>query len=98
MNDTTDSLSHPANAWMNDPSKVALAKQMSEDFDWAMANYAELERMYPGESIAVWQKKVVAHGMEEKELLRQAAAAGIVEKEVVVFPFLAIFEVPVDFC
>ena len=48
-----------ANAWMDDPGKVDIVRQMKEDFDWAMCNQTWLEQMYPAQSVVVWRKQVV---------------------------------------
>ena len=79
---------------MHDPAQVAIVRQMKEDFEWAMARHTDLQATYLGESIAVWRKQVVAHGMNEEDLLREAQASGCPADEVVVIEFPTFFESP----
>ena len=73
---------------------IGKSQKMKEDFDWAITHHHELERQYSGESIAIWRKEVIAHGPDENELLRRAAAMGITERQLVVLEFPTFFESP----
>ena len=86
----------PANAWLKDPAKLANIQRSQEDFDWAMAHHAELEKQYIGQSVAICNKQIVAHGKTEEEVLRHAEAAGISLDHLVVFEFPDFFEMPCD--
>jgi len=81
-------------SWINNPAKVVIVRQMKEDFAWAMDNQDDLERQYPGESVVVWRKQVIAHGTDEEQLLRQAANADRPREQLVVIEFPAFFESP----
>ena len=85
-------MSHPANAWQNDPVKVARFRQVQEDMDWAFDHYAELDRQYHGEYVAVRGKQVVAHSAELGDLLEQAVRAGFPERELAILNFPDYFE------
>jgi hypothetical protein len=68
--------------------------RMHEDLRWAMEHHQELEQQYPGESIVVWQKQVIAHGPDEEALLQQAASPERPREQLVVVEFPAFFESP----
>lgn len=94
MDPTNPDLAHPANRWMSDPAQVAIARQMKEDFAWAMEHYTELEQQYLGESIVIWKKQVLAHGIDEEAILQRAASAERPRGQLVVVEFPAFFESP----
>lgn len=79
---------------MHDPAKVAVVRQMKDDFDWALQHHTELEQQYPGESVVVWHQQVIAHGTNEAELLDQAASVERPREQLVVVEFPAYFETP----
>lgn len=66
-------------------------QQMHDDMQWALAHHDALESQYPGESVVVWRRQVIAHGHDEAALLRQAEAADRPRDQLVVveFPTLA---------
>ena len=68
--------------------------QMHDDLRWAMEHHNELERLYPGESVVVWKKQVIAHGTDEEQLLQQAATADRPRDQLVVVEFPTFFESP----
>ncbi len=89
MSDTHDDLlSHPANAWLHDPGRVARARQVQEDLAWAREHYGELEERYRGEYVAVWRKGVVGHGADLGGLLASVVKVDRPREE------LAILEIP----
>src|SRR5262245_4333707 len=85
-------MSHPANAWQNDPVKVARLRQADEDLSWAIEHYAELDQQYRGEYVAVNRKQVVAHHADLGQLFEQAARAGFCESELAIMPVASLFE------
>ncbi len=87
MNNENELRSHPANAWMHDPAKVAVVRQRQEDLDWAMAHSHELSQQYPGDYLVVCRKQVVAHGTDGPRVLQQASAAGSPREELVFVAF-----------
>jgi Family of unknown function (DUF5678) len=87
-------MADPANAWQNDPAKVALVRQRHEDLDWARAHHDELDQRYHGEYIVIWKQQVLAHGVDLGELLQQAATPEHPVEELVIFDFPAFFETP----
>ena len=83
MNENPSS-TNSLNAWMDDPGTVDMVRQMQEDFAWALEHHRELEQQYPGESVVVWQKQVIAHGSDAEELLDMLETQGYAERELVV--------------
>ena len=69
-------------------------QQMHADLRWAMANHQELERKYAGQSIVVFRRRVVAHGIDETELLREAASPTRPRNQLVVVEFPDFLESP----
>ncbi len=87
-------MTHPSNAWMNDPVKVARIRQEQEDMRWALENYNALDECYHGEYVAVLRKQVVGHGADLGELLEQMERAGFAQGEVAIVEFPTFFETP----
>jgi Family of unknown function (DUF5678) len=83
-----------ANPCQNDPAKVARARQRQEDHAWAMAHYNELDQQYHGECVVIWKKRVIAHGVDLGELLRQTETPERPAEELVIVDFPAFFETP----
>jgi hypothetical protein len=89
------SLQNAVNAWMDDPVQVDIVRQMKDDLAWAMEHHDELELQYPGESVVVWRKQVIAHGTDDEEkLLRAATSAQRPREQLVVVEFPNFFESP----
>jgi Family of unknown function (DUF5678) len=87
-------MSHPANAWQEDPAKVARVRQMQEDLTWAEEHYAELDEQYRGEYVGLWRKQVIGHSTDLKELLDQVVRDGFPRNAIAVFGVPAFFETP----
>jgi Family of unknown function (DUF5678) len=72
-----------------------LEKRQCEDASWA-TNAPEVHQ-YPGEFVVVRNKRVVAHGLDENQLVKQAAAqeqCPEYELVVLVIPPLELWEIP----
>ena len=67
---------------------------MHEDLQWAMSRGSELEQQYPGEYLIIWQKQVIAHGIDSEELLDTLSSKERPREELVVFECPAFFESP----
>jgi hypothetical protein len=84
----------PTANWLEDPERVAIARQVHEDLEWALAHYSELEPQYRGEYVAVWQKQVIAHAKELEQLLSQAASPEHPREQLAVVEFPDFLETP----
>ena len=71
-----------------------IERQMYKDLRWAMDHHDELEQQYAGESIVVWKRQVIAHGVDEEKLLHRAASAERPREQLVVVEFPLFFESP----
>ena len=84
----------PTSDWLKDPEKVATARRVHENLEWAMTQYAELEPHYRGEYVAVCGQQVIAHGKDLEQLLRQAATPEHPREQLAVVEFPDFMETP----
>ncbi len=65
-----------------------LERQMCDDQDWAWEHHDELDRLYRGQYLLLWKKKVVAHGLDVDAMFLQAERDGCPRSELVLFPIM----------
>jgi hypothetical protein len=81
-----------ANAWQDDPAKVACVRQQQEDMQWVSEHYLELDKQYQGKHIAVFRKQVVGHGADLGELKNRMAQQGYELSDVSFAEFPSVFD------
>ncbi len=87
-------MSNTSNGWLNDATKVSIARQAHEDLDWAMAHFTELDEQYHGEYVAVWKKQVIAHSFDLDGLLQESATPEHPREQLAIVEFPEFSEAP----